>query len=267
MHLKTNKFYKIKTFCTFTLYIFIIIFSSCHNENNAKVKIAKEITGTQLSINDSIESTIEIENALSPYRKRINLFYKEIIGKSEKVLAKAEPEGTLGNLIADIILERAEKESGMKMDLAIMNNGGIRKPIFKGNISAGDIFEVMPFDNKITIVELTGDKLLKLADQISNHCGEPISGNAKVEILGKGKGKIFLNGKEPEPGKKYFVATHSYLSQGGGGLGALGEGNKVHNTGYDLRDAIINKIKDLTRTNSNISVNLEGRVVLLGECN
>jgi len=56
------------------------------------------------------------------------------------------------------------KMKRQNIDFSIFNWGGIRTEIPEGDITTRTAFEVMPFENRLLIVELTGYKLYEMAD-------------------------------------------------------------------------------------------------------
>ena len=59
-------------------------------------------------------------------------------------------ECTVGNLIADAVAKSGEG------DFAILNGGGVRNNIKKGNLTQDDIINALPWFNNIVIKEMPG---------------------------------------------------------------------------------------------------------------
>ena len=73
----------------------------------------------------------------------------------------------LGDLTADAMLWQANealKLSGKKVHLAIINGGGIRHNINKGDIKISTIREVLPYPNQLNVITLKGEKILELLE-------------------------------------------------------------------------------------------------------
>src|SRR4030095_15495004 len=71
--------------------------------------------------------------------------------------------GTLGNFVTDGIRAQAKAKLGKPVALAITNAGGLRKnDIAAGELRASDIFELLPFENALVAVDLTGTQLSRL---------------------------------------------------------------------------------------------------------
>ncbi|MBU3197751.1 5'-nucleotidase C-terminal domain-containing protein [Clostridium estertheticum] len=93
--------------------------------------------------------------------------FNEVIGKDDTALTKEQVdspygESQLGNWMADVV----KNYSKSKAEVGVVNNGGIRlSPIAKGNVTVGTIFNIMPFDNTICTVTMTGAQLKYIFEQ------------------------------------------------------------------------------------------------------
>ena len=74
-------------------------------------------------------------------------------GRSVRIIRNTETN--LGDLCADAYLDQS---SGA--DIALVNGGGIRVSINKGDITLNDILKVHPFGNSLTVIEATGQQVL-----------------------------------------------------------------------------------------------------------
>jgi len=78
---------------------------------------------------------------------------------------RQQPESVLGNLFTDAVLESNDA------DISIHNvYGGIRAELAQGEVTYGNLFRVFPFDNRISIIELSGLDVRKIiANQVHNN--------------------------------------------------------------------------------------------------
>ena len=63
-------------------------------------------------------------------------------------------ESPLGDLLSDTLRAYA------RSDVAFVNSGGIRMPLPEGDLIYGDVFEVAPFDNYLSVVQMTGQEIV-----------------------------------------------------------------------------------------------------------
>jgi 2',3'-cyclic-nucleotide 2'-phosphodiesterase (5'-nucleotidase family) len=80
----------------------------------------------------SMKSDYPVDSAMwkeiSPFRDSLKKEMDEVIGVNDSVLVKAQPEGTLGNFVADALLFQSRKVLQTEIDFSVVNNGGIRIP-------------------------------------------------------------------------------------------------------------------------------------------
>ena len=163
-------------------------------------------------------------------------------------LEKGRPQSTLGNFVTDLCLNYADAH------ICVMNNGGLRTTINKGNIRRGKLYELMPFENELVVLELDENDYLGLLNYICKRGGEPFSG---ISITMKEDGEI-INYSQPvdfSKGEKVKVLTSDYLANGGDKMSFF-QDKKQLKVGIKLRDAII----DYCSNTDTIHAQLDGRL-------
>jgi 2',3'-cyclic-nucleotide 2'-phosphodiesterase (5'-nucleotidase family) len=199
---------------------------------------------THVQITDSIESDPAIDRMVTPFREKLNAEITRVIGVAAGTFEKGNPEGSLGNLAVDAMFHAAQDLSGERVHIAVTNNGGLRVPIAEGPITLGKIYELMPFENTITIVTLTGVQVDSLAQQIARSRGEPVAGLSFRMGSDAGPAHDIRVGDAPLAAEKvYRVATLDYLVDGGGRLTALWSPMSRNDLGILFRDAIVQYIE------------------------
>jgi len=226
----------------------------------------KSDAGVMVLNSETIAYEDSIVNAMIlPYKQALEAEMEEIIGYSERHLHKANPEGLLNNLIADIVLYETnkiaqEKEMGITIDFAILNNGGLRAPLPEGAIRVRNIYEIMPFDNEIVILKLSPEKTKSLFNYVAQQKGVPISGATLGINKDDNAVNILINGKPFDNTRSYYVATSDYLAAGGDKMKFFDAPESYLKTYYLMRDAIINYIKMQNGLNKIIDSKLDKRV-------
>ncbi|MEN9521665.1 MAG: hypothetical protein RL065_42 [Bacteroidota bacterium] len=194
---------------------------------------------------------------IAPYRDSIQGKMNEIIGYSRVVLKKEQPESSMGNFVCDAIMRHYQSE---KPDLCVVNYGGLRIPqIADGAITMGKIFELMPFDNGMTMIYLPGKNLKQLFEKIAQKKGWPISDGVSIQIQ---DGKLvsgFIKGKEIDDAKTYRLIVSDYLANGGDECTFLKP--LPHIDLKELfRDVLISEIKTMNAKGEKISSSIDGRI-------
>jgi len=159
-----------------------------------------------------------------------------------------ELNSTLSNMFADATYEMSNpvfnKMSGENIDIVLLNNGGIRSIISKGNISEKTAFELMPFENSIVVLELSGLSIIKMIDYLRKvKLQHPISGLQITLNNDYSVNEVKINGVSIENDKKYYVATTDYLLEGGDKMYFLAETTKTTDINYKMRDILIDYFK------------------------
>jgi 2',3'-cyclic-nucleotide 2'-phosphodiesterase (5'-nucleotidase family) len=125
--------------------------------------------------NRADSSTMALENLLKPYRDSLIQLTQVVIGEAAGNFIKERPGGSLGNLIADAMLEETLLHDSLCHG-SIFNYGGIRLPdMMKGPILNGKLLELLPFDNELVILHIDGQTLSRWLNLIAQKGGWPVS--------------------------------------------------------------------------------------------
>jgi 5'-nucleotidase len=161
-----------------------------------------------------------IEAIIAPALARVEQEQHRELGVNVPVALKRNYEGesTIGNLLADALREAAHA------DVALMNPGGLRADIDAGPLTFGDVYEVLPFDNTVALVTVSGEELTRLLHvAFGARKGVFQVSGLKVSLArctGPDRllGATLANGRPPEPTQLYRVAMPDFLARGGDGL-------------------------------------------------
>lgn len=205
-----------------------------------------------------------IYKAMTPYKKAHDEQMYAVIAKSEEALIKADVESTLGNFFCDAVIYETKKILGKDsnmVDVAIFNKGGLRNSLPKGNITIGNIFELMPFDNELILLKLSGEQFKDMCYKIVEKGGIPIGG-MRMTMKGNTPTDITINGKAFDETKDYWVVTSDYLANGGDSYNFFKNAKERKIMNVLLRNVIINYCEDITKLEQTIKPKLDGRIQL-----
>ena len=223
------------------IYLFLFLFSCKNGFDNT-------YDGSQvIEVKNQIDSNIV--KIIYPYKINLDKEMNKIISYTISDLEKGKPEGRLGNFICDLSLIKAEG----KAEICVFNNGGLRDIVSKGNITTSDIFQVMPFENELVIIEIDNKEYYTLLKYITDRGGEPFSG---TEII-KENDTILSDFNNY---KKIRVLTSDYLANGGDNMDFF-IGKNQNKLGIKLRDAII----EYCENKDTLKINLDNRLVFKNE--
>lgn len=202
----------------------------------------------------------KIDALIAPYKSKIDSQMNVVIGYSAFEMIKQRPESALGNGVCDMLLQYGLSEIDEEIDLCVMNHGGLRAPIPKGAVTIGRIFELMPFDNTLVIIELDSSELNDLARHILVKGGEPIAGTSHTSIVNYKSGACFMAEDRPYfNNKKYKVLTSNYLADGGDGYKVFVDKPGIE-TNILIRQALIAGFSETTEE-APFTSKVDGRII------
>lgn len=186
---------------------------------------------------EELRSPNNVDSIINPYRAELNSEMLEIIATAASDFNRGRPNGALNNWSTDAILN-SQKELLDKSipSFCLLNWGGLRSPINKGNVVLGDIYKLMPFDNEIVIVEMPFEMLETILTYLKDRNGEPIAG-AKIDS------GVFSFNQSIEGANSFLVVTSDYLMNGGDNMTFFQSKINVIHTGVLMRDAMIEEAK------------------------
>ncbi len=245
----------------FTLLIGLIL-TSCQE----KTMQLQRIEGTQIPINKNNELDAEINKTIAPYKETLEAEMNEVLAYAPQDFYKGrnddKAETSIGNFMADLCYTQGnpvfKKQSGKNIDFVLLNYGGIRAGIPKGEVTVRNAYEVMPFENSMVVVELSYEKLQDLFQYLGKSSkAHPTSKQLQIHFSNEKVTKATIHGKELDAKKTYFVLTSDYLQHGGDRMNFFKEPIKLYNLEYKIRDAILDELKTI----ETITAKEDGRMV------
>ena len=221
------------------------------------------ITESHFIVNTNVVDS-SIYKAINPYKKVHDEQMYIILAKSEDALLKADVESTLGNFFCDAVMYETKKILGkdsLMLDAAVFNKGGLRNSLPKGNITVGNIFELMPFENEVVLLKLSGLQFKDMLNKICEKGGIPVGG-IRMVMKGNKPFDVFVNGVSFDENKDYWVVTSDYLANGGDNYSFFKNAKERKILNVLLRNLIINYCEDITKLGKTIKPQLDGRIQL-----
>lgn len=215
---------------------------------------------------DSLPREESLEATIAPYRRLLQDKMNTVIGTVAEEMPKHQPESSLTHWLGDVMYISATGITDRRVDFGLMNYGGIRLPsLAAGPITVGKVYELMPFDNFVSLVDVSGAGLQELFDMIAAAKGGwPVSSHIYVELKQGKAQNIRISGQPLDPSRIYTVATSSFLADGGDGLKMLMQAPR-EDLPVMIRDAIIDYITALNDRGSEIRSDSTGRMIRLAD--
>lgn len=168
----------------------------------------------------------KLAEKIAPYRRGVDSLMNVVVGKSAVDMPKGSEQ--LLNFAADFIFERGRKLVG-DVDIAIVNKGGLRRDLPKGNITEGMVITLMPFYNYVNVLEIKGSDILEAFNVMAVGGGNGVSENVDI-TYSKAEGEcldVLIDGVPLDPDKIYRLATIDYLAKGGDYMRSLKRGKVI----------------------------------------
>ncbi|CAG8506425.1 18614_t:CDS:2 [Dentiscutata erythropus] len=143
-----------------------------------------EYSGAPILVNQSIPQDPEIAELVKQWREPFDKYTKTVIGNAIAPFYQSscqKTECTMGNLVLDSFLWSQRKIS--KVNAAIMNAGGIRSGLMKGNITRENILTILPFSNSMVILDMSGQNITDLLESATGRWKNIISGKKVTSFI------------------------------------------------------------------------------------
>ena len=194
----------------------------------------------------NVRPAADITRILEPFQEKVLTKMGEPVGEATDFLPYSRNgESPLADLIADAFREKG------KTQIALHNIGGIRAQIRRGKIKWGDAFEVLPFQNTLVTLKLTGAQLkTTLEHGLVPSVGMVAISGIRVQFDPKKPdgqrivSLLLIDGAPIDDSKLYSVATNDFVIAGGDGFTELPKGTDISDTRIFLRDVLVDYIKD-----------------------
>jgi 5'-nucleotidase / UDP-sugar diphosphatase len=237
-----------------------------------------EATGDTLLLDASIEPDPGIEERIAALsgpieemtRTPIAEVAADIDGSRDNCRAR---ECEMGNLVADAMLARTAE---MGMTIAIQNGGGLRASIGAGTATVGDVLTVLPFQNTIATMRLSGADIVAsleaAVDAIEEGAGKfPQVAGLRYSFdksVAPGEGRIqsveVMQDGEWVPideDEIYGVVTNDFMRKGGDGY-ALFAANAIDP--YDYGPGLEEAVAEYLAEHAPYEPYLDGRITVVG---
>ncbi len=205
---------------------------ACSSHLVVNTNVSKEPISNTIAADSSLNAFI------SPYKDSLDKRMNEVLAFAEVDYIVQRPASNLMNWVANALFINQTKTVRLSQPVVcLLNTGGIRSSIGKGNVTLGDIYKVMPFDNTVVWVELPISVLSEIEAYLNKSGGEPMANLTLIE------GKLSIT-SSPENPTHFWVITSDYLMNGGDKMNFFSKRTKINETGELLRDVLIEEARN-----------------------
>lgn len=273
-------------------------------ENPDATHTTEELAAIQqfIASEKALSSVAEDETTaekLSYYADQVEEKMQEIIGFSDGLLCNERTPGSNHSSGAECVAGSPEREFmnqhgsimgnvvseafvdlSIRADIAIQNSGGVRNTISKGEVSVGNAFNVLPFDNLLVNLDMKGQEIINtIEDAIDNVVVNsssgafPVAANLRFDVdMNAAKGARITNveaRRKNEDGSfgewhaieldgDYVVVTNDFIAQGGDRYDSFvpvyEDEERREDTGLLYTDSLINYIKKLEARGESLDI-------------
>lgn len=193
---------------------------------------------------------------LTPYRHVVDSVNARVIGMSLMDMNSSDKSGAYPNWAGDFAVRFGRqiadslRKNGIDIpavDLGLMNVGGIRHDMKKGEITEGQILSTFPFVNKMRLIEIEGKDLIETMRIVSPKGGEAVSSDVVVVTDSAGNYQnMYIGGEEVNPSRKYIVSTIDYVAEGNDDMVPMKNHREIWRDAREVSQRIIDYIMSLT---------------------
>jgi 2',3'-cyclic-nucleotide 2'-phosphodiesterase (5'-nucleotidase family) len=195
-----------------------------------------------------------------PYKRKLEQEISRVISVTKEEMVKNRPESKLTNFLADLLLEEGQKEAvNFDISFSYFNYGGIRTFLPKGEITVGKIFELMPFENEMVFLRLSGMQVQEFLNNIAAKGGDSLGG-VRFKISAGKATAIEMNGEPLRLNNDYWLVTNDYVASGGDGMEVLVQRKEFVPSNRKIRDVIISHLESLHEKGEVIMAEKDGRI-------
>ncbi|MEM5474516.1 5'-nucleotidase C-terminal domain-containing protein [Hoeflea sp. AS60] len=240
--------------------------------------VVKEAKGDPILLDNSITPDEGVLARIKELGAPIEELKTKLVSASTKAIDGSREtcrvgECEMGNLVADAMIDRVSDQG---VTIAIQNGGGLRASIDSGEITMGEVLNVLPFQNTLATFELKGSDVVAAlengASQIEEGAGrfaqvaglrytfdKTAEAGSRIVSVEVKKG----DGFEPiDPDAVYMVATNNYMRSGGDGYSVFKSGGM---NAYDYGPGLEQVVADYLAKNNPYTPYTDGRVMAAAE--
>ena len=185
---------------------------------------------------------------------------KTVVGYASEDMEAHAPESELSNWWVDYLMASTARLTGRKVDVGILNFGGIRTSLARGEILLEDFVSMFPFKNNLVYVSLKGSDLQEVFNTIA--ASRPfVLGGVKMVVKDHRIDTLLVGGKPLDPNKLYGVATVDFLLDGGDGLTVGKNARELRITDSRVIDAVLTDVRALQAAGQPLTYFTDGRLV------
>lgn len=207
------------------------------------------VTAELLPVDKRLDDRLDpsVVSMLRPYRQGVDSLRSIKIGKTQIDCQDRSGEALHNFVSAFLAWEGARLVPGRKIDLAISNRGGVRTGMTRGDVTKGQVMEMLPFDNRVEVLEIKGSDLLESLGINARMHRTSYDRRVTVEMDDDEAESASIDGREIDPDATYLVATIDYIARGGDYMKPLTRARVIASSDRIMNEDVMDYISHLPR--------------------
>lgn len=206
---------------------------------------------------DAIADSAYLE-ALAPVTDALNAELDVVLGYAPEDMEVFQPECLMLNWASDALLAKARQYYPGQVDFSVVNVGGMRSPWKAGAITRRHVFELMPFDNELVVLTLSGEDVIDLCQVFAEDGGQGVSG-LRMVAEERQLADVTIAGEPVQKDRYYHVATSDYLAGGTDHMTPLLNATETWRSEMKIRDLYM----DYVAEQKTVQAVVDGRMAVM----
>lgn len=211
---------------------------------------------------DEITPDAGVQAIVDRYQAVIDEALGQTVGEATTPIVRdRNAESEMGNFVADAMRTHLDA-----VDVALTNSGGLRADIDAGPITLAEIYAVLPFNNTLVTMDLTGAQVRQALEEgyrptdfgVVQVSGLTWTVDPAAPAGSRVTAVTLPNGTPLDPSATYRVATNNFMAAGGDSFTTLTKGANTVDTGVNLVDTVVSFLE----RNSPVDPQVEGRLTV-----
>ncbi|MBW3638471.1 MAG: bifunctional metallophosphatase/5'-nucleotidase [Actinobacteria bacterium] len=203
----------------------------------------------------------EVQAIVDRYRAALGAELGKTVGTTTTAITRTrDAESEMGNFVSDAMRTHLDG-----VDFAFANAGGLRADIDAGPITLEEVYAVLPFNNTLVTMDLTGAQVRQVLEEgaasrfgVVQVSGLSWSFDADAPFGSRVTSVILPDGSPIDPAATYRIATNNFMAAGGDQFTTLTKGSNTVDTGINLVDTVVRYLA----ANSPVDPQVEGRLTI-----
>jgi len=249
-----------RSFSYILLITWFFLFPNCNPQYVITTTEKKNLTVSELTA----QPDSQLIAIYTPYKNLLEKDMNRVIAIAEEEMVKGKPESNLTNFLADLLLEEGKEiaaglQPNFHPDISFFNYGGIRTFLPEGKITVGKIYELMPFENELVFIQLSGAQVREFFNWVAEKGGDSLGG-VRFKIAANKAAEIEIGNLPLNDDADYWLVTNDYIAGGGDGLEIFTRRKNFVAGRVKIRDVIVTHLEKIHQKEQLVSAKTDGRI-------